>query len=232
MDRANDSKQYLKAQEEAYITLEKYTDGTLPIDPFDIVRKIKNIQLMTFTEFATDLKRKKKSKLKVEDIISQFESEHGFLKKKEKKKYILCYNEKDPPWMIKWTIFHELGHYFMGHLTENNVTLFFNEDYYEETKEAEANCFARHCCSPMPILKEVILDTGYDRSTYFLVERMFDMGRAPTKYCSDHFDKYHIYYSRYKYSELLKKYQKGINRFIAYSYPQFYKMATYLDFIA
>ncbi|KYM50934.1 hypothetical protein A2U04_00915 [Fusobacterium necrophorum subsp. funduliforme] len=225
MERVNGDVQYYYAQEKAYEVLLKYGDGLLPIDPFRIAKKIKNIKLMTFTEFATEL-QKKQPGLSVEEIKYHFESERGFLKKKGKKKYILCYNENDPPCVIKWTIFHELGHFFLGHLTEENTYLFLDGQNYDEAKESEANCFARHCCCPMPILKTVFDTTHHGESTYELVDILFSMGHAPTKYCSEHFDNYSMFYSKQKYPDLVDKYQAGIDDFITSKYREFYRVLT------
>lgn len=82
MERINHTTQYYLAQEKAYEVLLKYSDGSLPIDPFKIIKQIPNIKLMTYTELATEL-QKKQPLLSIEEIIGSFESERGFLKKKK-----------------------------------------------------------------------------------------------------------------------------------------------------
>lgn len=119
MERFDFSTKYHTAQELAYEVLLKYSDGKLPIDPFNIIKKIRNIKLMTYAELATELQKKDPS-LSIEEIKKTFESDRGFLMKKGKKKYILAYNEEDSEVVIAWTLFHELGHYFLEHLLEEN----------------------------------------------------------------------------------------------------------------
>lgn len=209
MYRSNSCTQYYFAQEIAYKVLLKYSDGILPIDPFRIVKKIKNIKLMTYTELATELQKKNPS-LTIEEIINSFESERGFLKKKGKKKYILAYNEKDPKSVYTWTIFHELGHYFLEHLLEDGDVIGLNSQYIKNNMEKEANCFARHCSSPLPVIKEVIKITGFTDDIPFLFYFMFRMGDGAVKLCSEHFNKYSKYYNSEKYTELLNKFENSI----------------------
>lgn len=158
MDRINSYINYGYAQEKAYEVLLQYTDGTLPIDPFQIIKKTRNITLKTFTQLAKEL-QKKRPTLSLEEIKLEFESEKGFLKKRDNKKYLLCYNEQQPDCIIRWTLFHELGHYFLEHLTEKKNYLFFGvhtENYYKDMLEKEANYFAKHCSCPFPIAIEIL----------------------------------------------------------------------------
>lgn len=215
MERYNSSTQYHTAQQIAYEVLLKYSDGKLPIDPFSIIKKIKNIKLMTYTELATELHKKDPS-LSIEEIKKTFESDRGFLKKKGKKKYILAYNEQDPPTVINWTLFHELGHYFLKHLLEKDKTLFYSEIQAKDTLEKEANCFARHCSCPFPLVKEIVEVTGISEDIPYLFYLLFRMGDSVTKYSSIHFEKYSDYYKRENYPKLLEKFNASLNENIDY----------------
>lgn len=211
MERRNSNIQYNYAQNKAYEVLLKYSDGNLPICPFKIIKKIKNIKLKTYTEFAKELQIDR-PELSIEEIKCEFESERGFLKKKGKKKYILCYNELDPPWVIRWTLFHELGHYFLGHLLENNSYLFCNvctEEYYKEILEKEANCFARHCSSPLPVLSAISEITNFYDYKY-LASSLFSMGDKATDFILNHYDKYKKYYDISNYRRLIKIFENKI----------------------
>ena len=210
MIRRNSRIQYNYAQKKAYEVLLKYSDGILPIDPFKIVKKIKNIELKTYTEFAKEL-QKKQPNISIEEIKSQFESDKGFLKKKGKKKYILCYNEQDPIYMIRWTIFHELGHYFLEHLKEEYTYIFCDGKKYDEIKEKEANCFARHCSSPLPIALQLYLKTAeIDLSLVELFKYYFDMSKEVSEYCSNHFYNHWRYYVANEKNELVKLFKISV----------------------
>ena len=81
MIRTNSHIQYNYAQKKAYEVLLKYSDGILPIDPFKIVKKINNIELKTYTEFAKEL-QKKQPNMSIEEIKCQFESDRGLLQRR------------------------------------------------------------------------------------------------------------------------------------------------------
>lgn len=212
MQRVDDKIRYYTAQTKANDVLLKYSEGELPINSFKIVSKIKNITLLTFSEFAKKLQNGRKD-ISIEEIKKTFESERGFLKKKGSK-YILAYNENDPIPMIRWTIFHELGHYFLGHLEENESQkyLFCNGKHYKFIQEREANCFARHCCSPGAIAAKLYFKTGSTgMSLKQLFKYYFDMSEEASKYCSNHFSKYSKYYIVNDENDLIKLFKKSIN---------------------
>lgn len=213
MHRCSNDINYQMAQNKAYEILLKYSDGELPINPFKIASKIKNIKLMTFTEFAEQLQKKQKE-LSLEEIKCQFESDRGFLKKRGKKKYILAYNEEDSDYVIKWTIFHELGHYFLGHLEEdeNQQYLFCDGLIYRDTQEKEANYFAKHCCSPFPIAYYVCKELEkYNFHSLYLFKYFFQMSIEVSDYCSNHFNNHSEYYNPNSYRDLLCLFKNTID---------------------
>lgn len=216
MIRTNSYIQYNFAQKKAYEVLLKYSEGILPIDPFRIIKKIKNIELKTYTEFAKELQKKQPS-ISIEEIKCQFESDRGFLKKKGKKKYILCYNEEDPIYIIRWTIFHELGHYFLDHLKEEYTYIFCDGERYNEIKEKEANCFAKHCSSPFPVA--LYLYTKLSISGFPIAELFkysFRMSKEVSEYCSNHFNYHWAYYFPKNNNdfELIELFEKSANNII------------------
>lgn len=183
----NDHKpQYEHTQKKAFHVLLKYSEGKLPIDPFEIVKKIKNIELKTYTEFAKEL-QKKNPALTVDEIKKSFESNNGFLKKKGKKKYILCYNELDNINVIRWTIAHELGHYFLEHLLESENEYLRVGDNYEKVMETEANNFAKQLLTPFPIIFSII--NHFDTMLIYSDEiaEIFKINKLPAQYISEHF---------------------------------------------
>ena len=85
-----------------------------------------------------------------DEVLSHFGSEEGCtIYNKKLNRYLIFYNDLNNVYKkkerIKWTITHELGHIFLGHLMEiNGVKIFRNSISNQEYKylEAEANRFA------------------------------------------------------------------------------------------
>ncbi len=205
MNRINGNTQYYYAQNKAYEVLLKYSDGMLPINPFQIIKQVKNIKLVTYTELAKELQLKN-PELSLEEIKCQFESDKGFLKKKGKKKYILAYNEQDDVFTLRWTLFHELGHYFLDHLKDDNTILFSNVETYEMAKEREANCFAKHCIVPLPVLQHYINLTNDIWNVNWIIRDMFSTSDSVANYIEEHFENYRNYYKPSNHKKLIKKF--------------------------
>lgn len=227
MIRTNSHIQYNYAQKKAYEVLLKYSDGGLPIDPFRIIKKINNIELKTYTEFAKEL-QKKQPNMSIEEIKCQFESDRGFLKKKGKKKYILCYNEEDSIYIIRWTIFHELGHYFLEHLKEEYSYIFCDGERYNEIKEKEANCFARHCSSPLPLALYMYVEINNNNLKLLdLFRYFFNMSKEVSEYCSNHFSTHWKYYIVEENDNLIALFKNSINEKIDNIYSEFGYMSLF-----
>lgn len=64
------------------------------------------------------------------------------------RKRIIFYNENAPLGCIRFTLAHEIGHYILGHVDENNIFC-----------EREANCFARNLLCPVQVVDEFQLTT-------------------------------------------------------------------------
>ena len=59
--------------------------------------------------------------------------------------YVIYYNDRKNPGRVRWTIFHEIGHIYLGH-----------HDNRDESKriieEAEADFFAKYAIAPPPLI--------------------------------------------------------------------------------
>lgn len=93
------------------------------------------------------------------NIIRYFKSLEGkiiFLP--EENLHVLFYNGNRMPERKKWTIAHELGHYFCDHLLQNYLTPPASPEAVkqrEQEQEVEANRFARCLLAPPWILVEI-----------------------------------------------------------------------------
>ena len=166
--------------------------------------------------------------MSIEEIRCQFESDRGFLKKKGKKKYILCYNEEDSIYIIRWTIFHELGHYFLEHLKEEYSYIFCDGERYNEIKEKEANCFARHCSSPLPLALYMYIEINNNNLKLLdLFRYFFNMSKEVSEYCSNHFNSNWKYYLVKDNGNLITLFKESIDEKINNVYTQFQYMSLF-----
>ena len=63
--------------------------------------------------------------------------------KKENRKITIYVNSIEPTMRKRFTIAHELGHYFLNHLEENDKLIHRKSDFFSNnSKELEANAFA------------------------------------------------------------------------------------------
>ncbi len=213
MFRKDKSIMYEDTQEIAYKVLRMYSDGQLPIDPFKIISKIKNVKIFSYHDYAQSIKGKEEFKdFTIGEIISTIPSKEGF-SCCYGRDYVIFYNEKMPIARIKWTLFHEMGHHFLEHLKEDycQKRFFNNEKQYEDVLEKEANNFARHCSSPLPIAYHLYLKTfNINKELPELFKYYFDMSEDTSKICSKHFDKHLIHYITDKHKFLVEFFKKSI----------------------
>lgn len=102
----------------------------------------------------------KKNNVTVDQIGEAYKTKLGYIFRNDKGKYFIAYNDTLPEGLIRFTLAHELGHFFLNHLEDFEETeLMYNSlvPYSEEHEclEKEANCFARNFLSPSDIAKLV-----------------------------------------------------------------------------
>ena len=95
----------------------------------------------------------------------------GFIDANTNTMYI---NSDEPPKRQNFTIAHELGHFILGHIKEEDYKLLFRKSQLERDKlkiEKEANCFAANLLVPTTFIKKIISDypfiTNYQLSNLF-----------------------------------------------------------------
>lgn len=148
---------YTKALKKSIEVLKQYGIGSAPIDIFKIVNQIPNLKTCTYSEFA------EKQNCTVDEIINLFESDLGaIVRDKCKNNYAIYYNDtKYNSALDRFTISHELGHYFLNHYKKITKDILdrggFGEKEYS-VLEKEANCFARNLLSPVPLYNRIVPD--------------------------------------------------------------------------
>lgn len=120
--------------------------------PIDIKKVCKSfgIKLKKYSTLA------KKNNLTIDQISEAYKTKLGYIFRNEKGKYFIAYNDSLPEGLIRFTLAHEFGHFFLNHLEDFEETeLRYNAlvPYSNEhlSLEREANCFARNFLSPAPI---------------------------------------------------------------------------------
>lgn len=74
--------------------------------------------------------------------------------------YVIYYNDKKNHGRMRWTIFHEIGHIYLGHHDNPDNSLNFLE-------EAEANFFAKYAIAPPPLIRITRCKTPQDIILHF-----------------------------------------------------------------
>lgn len=145
---------YAKAFNTSVRVLKKYNINSVPIDIHNIIKQIPNMKLCTYSKFA------KSYKCSIGEVVEFFQSDLGAIVREPKTdRYIIYYNDmKNNQGLARFTIAHELGHYFLGHfnlLTKKvlNRGGFTLKQY--KALENEANCFARNLLCPILLYKKV-----------------------------------------------------------------------------
>jgi Zn-dependent peptidase ImmA (M78 family) len=136
---------------------------TFPLDPFTIIQKNK-WGLVTYTELAKD------QGVWIEDIIEAFQSEDGYTIY-DGDNYTIAYNDTvSIPGRIKFTLLHEIGHIFLGHLIDFDETILLRSNLNEKkykVLENEANFFARNALAPVMVVKGLSANKIDDLVKYF-----------------------------------------------------------------
>lgn len=134
---------YQKATNKACEVLIDYNLSSLPIDLTYLIHSLPpNICVKSYWDLMN------RFNFAYGELIPIMPSEKGFFAYKQKKNsYLIYYNNFKDTETIRFTIAHELGHYFLEHIEDN------------ETTDKEANCFARNLLSPYPVIASSHLTT-------------------------------------------------------------------------
>ncbi|MPW25982.1 ImmA/IrrE family metallo-endopeptidase [Alkalibaculum sp. M08DMB] len=151
---------YTKALNQSIKVLKKYSIRRVPVDIMQIIQQLLDVKTYKYSELA------KNRRCTIEEVIEFFGTDLGAIarnvSKSKKVRYIIYYNDtKNNTGLDRFTISHELGHYFLGHfklITEDvlNRGGFSLRQY--EAIEKETNCFARNLLSPVPLYNRIIKD--------------------------------------------------------------------------
>lgn len=180
------SPNYQKAQDTAYRLLKGYSllaDTAFPVDPILFINQTKNIALDTYSRIAThingsinDVKRITGS----DDGVSFFDVKNG--------RYVITYNDSVQTESRKrFTIAHELGHIYLGHLLCKNKS----NDLYN-SQDTEANYFAKRFLVPLPFFTRLLEKTTLESLSVSDISFIFNVSLDVAKYSINNYNKLHF----------------------------------------
>lgn len=179
------SERYKEIQDVAYsVILNHVKSNSLPINLLEVVNDIDNLNIKDYQSLM------EAGKMSLSNIINLLRSKDGVLvHDPDSDEYRILFNKEiNPSGRIRFTIAHELGHYFLGHEFENSVLCRFssNSAKYSD-KEKEANYFAKRLLAPLPVIKEFTNVAGYFDE--LINQSIFDVSNTASKYIMDNFSK-------------------------------------------
>lgn len=122
----------------------KYHIDCTPISGFEIVMKM-GVKLIPYSAYSSS----------GQNLMLKL-SEDGFSIKKSGYWYIY-YNDSMPYDRINFTIMHEIGHIYLGHLEESDIA------------NAEANFFAKFALAPPVLIHKFGLDSPFEVAERFAI---------------------------------------------------------------
>ena len=129
------------------------------------MKRYSDIRVLAYSEVST--------KYKIDHELLLERSEFGFTMVQRGRRIIL-YNEIKGFEIIRFTMAHELGHCVLGHISD------------DDEANKEANCFARNLLCPIPIVREMQIETVEDYMELFAVSK--PMAAISMSFVSDDFD--------------------------------------------
>lgn len=131
---------YDEIKKEVLFMFEETGTDTYPIDCFEIARRLcyvlRPYSRLGYTAYLEAISKSDEGFSRVEVDTST-----GMCR------YVIYYNDQDHGARnIRWTIFHEIGHIYLGHHD--------NPPGNERLEENEANFFAKYAMCPPPLLNE------------------------------------------------------------------------------
>lgn len=167
---------YKKATRITFEILKEHDIDSAPISLSQIISKHKNIQLYKYSTFC------EKKGISLQCLKDELDSDLGAIVKHPiHNHYIIYYNDVNySNEQHRFTIAHELGHYFLDHFSNSVTKLLYKQKTLSsslyDTFEKEANCFARNLLSPIMLVKKVLADFEPTPTNKEILEDLFKIG--------------------------------------------------------
>lgn len=133
--------------------------------PFNFSKVIKRIPDLKRVKYSSVAKRKD---ISISEVCNLYGSEEGALIF-DGATYRIVYNDTQSIERQRFTLAHELGHYFLGHLKKDETIIQRNNlsEAHSKISEYEANRFARDILAPPYLVKHIPIREPDIVSSYF-----------------------------------------------------------------
>ena len=174
------------AQQKVLELYQKMSSIEYPIWPDNLLQLLPgDCRILTYQKMA------EVSQCTIQDIKSMCNSVSGATHyETNTNRYLILYNGDMNPGRILWTKCHEIGHIIMGHLQLIEASLISHMDEIAPYSqfEAEADYFAWNLLAPMPILREMDIQTEEEiRQVYGLSTQAAALHfHRYTRWCKSH----------------------------------------------
>lgn len=118
----------------------------LPVNPFSIAAK-NGWQVFTYSQFSAFIGKS------VSYLVTHYDEKGFVFFSKKKQAFIICYNPAFPADVVRWTLFHEMGHISLRHISAQTPLMCRNGSD-KPFLEAEAQAFARGVLCPPVLLRD------------------------------------------------------------------------------
>lgn len=170
-----DKPNYQICQKLATNVLKDYSNGTFPINLDYLVSELPDLRLMTYSNWCENIRITDEFYDCDLDELTKLTGTKESLIFKNGFDNIILFNNSKAYTAVRWNIAHELGHYFLNHQS-------VNYDEYSEIQEKEANNFARHLLTPMPIIMKIVMMSKESDITIPNLARFFGVSEIAMTY--------------------------------------------------
>ena len=165
------TRRYEAIKREVIFMFEECGVDRYPIDPFFIAGKLQYV-LRPYSCLGQDMLLKSLAESPDAYSTVELNPETGMLQ------YVIYYNDRNScVKRIRWTLFHEIAHCYLGHHDHR-------DNSRRAVEEAEANFFAKYTIAPPPLIHALGLWSGNQVAHTFLTSR------EAGKYCYAYYQKW------------------------------------------
>lgn len=145
---------YNEIKHEVLFMFEECEVEALPIDCFEIARKL-HYHLVPYS-YLPDYALRLAMEFSSDGFSTLYHNPRTGMYE-----WYIFYNDYNNMARQRWTIFHEIGHIYLGHFEDDVKT-------YAE-KESEANFFAKYSIAPPPLINTARCESPEEVADYFCV---------------------------------------------------------------